>query len=121
MVGVIDRELASNDKATTGTQGNMIRNIIDSDLPESDKTDRRLMKESLSVILAGVETIANVLMALTYHVLAQPAIFDRLQREIGDAEGNVGRRLTLQELKDLPYLVSISSSEPDPPGRALLT
>lgn len=86
----------------------MVRKILNSSLPDSEKSFARLLKECYSVTLAGTETTGAILSATAFYLLSQEETLGKLQEEIGDAEASAGRALNLQELRDLPYLVCFS-------------
>lgn len=83
----------------------MVREILNSSLPQSEKSFARLLKECQSVMLAGTETTGAFLSVTAFYLLSQEETLAKLQEEIGDAEASTGRALNLQELRDLPYLV----------------
>lgn len=83
----------------------MVRGILNSSLPEHEKSFTRLSEECSSVTLAGTETTGAFLSATAFYLLSQPETLGKLQKELGDAEETAGRALNFQELKDLPYLV----------------
>jgi cytochrome P450 len=101
---VVAAELASGSKPSE--KGNMVRQILNSSLPDEDKSFWRLSRECASVTLAGTETTGSFLSITTFYLLSQPEILERLRKEIGEAEVRAGgKTLTLQELRELPYLV----------------
>ncbi|KAI0019377.1 cytochrome P450 [Xylariomycetidae sp. FL0641] len=51
-------------------------------LPASEKETKRLVDEAMVLVLAGSETTASTLAALTYHLLADPALLARLKAEL---------------------------------------
>lgn len=51
-------------------------------LPPEEKTMYRLSGEGFVLLMAGTETTAAVLTVITYHLLAQPAIYARLKESL---------------------------------------
>ena len=83
----------------------VLHGIVDSDIPESEKTPNRLYQEAITLVGAGAETTGSTLEHIFYGVLANPAILRRLKSELSDtaAKGD----LTFDQLKDLPYLSAV--------------
>ncbi|PLB51033.1 cytochrome P450 [Aspergillus steynii IBT 23096] len=79
--------------------------LVQSDmLPESEKTLYRLSGEGFNFLFAGTETTAAILTVITYHLLAQPAIYTRLMEDLQDIDpGN----LRWTELEKHSYLWAI--------------
>jgi len=80
--------------------------MLDSlELPMNDKTDFRLALEVRTFVGAGTETTGNTLSVLTYHLLANPNVAQRLREEVIAAQKATSQALTYQQLAKLPYLV----------------
>lgn len=75
------------------------------ELPVQDKTDFRLALEVRTFVGAGTETTGNTLSVLTYHLLANPDMAQKLQAEVRAAQRASATPLTYQNLARLPYLV----------------
>lgn len=56
------------------------------DLQEDEKTVARLAAEALGIVGAGTETTSWTLAVITYHLLDEPQLLDRLTRELQDAQ-----------------------------------
>jgi hypothetical protein len=75
-------------------------------LPPSEKTPKRLYEEIAILIGAGSETAGHTLSTITYHVLANPDIYQALKEETrtsftAEESGDV---LSYKRLESLPYL-----------------
>ncbi len=105
---VVAKGLQSKDKfvAKGEPEFNLVRQMLNSNLPPHEKTPYRVMRESTSVVLAGTETTGSALTVTMYHLLAQPEKTARLRKEIEEVHNIHGRPPTYLELKELPYLVS---------------
>lgn len=86
----------------------MLDAIYQSDLlgPE-EKTLPRMMAETQALLGAGTETTGNTLSTLTYHVLSNPAILQKLKAELNDAAHEQSSGLLEFKILDkLSYLQS---------------
>ena len=79
--------------------------ILSAGLPPQELTVTRLSAESNILVGAGSETTANALDVLTFHLLDQPQILQKLRAELRSA--HVSYNSTLPQLESLPYLVAI--------------
>jgi cytochrome P450 len=79
--------------------------ILSAGLPPQELTVTRLSAESTILVGAGSETTANALDVLTFHLLDQPQILQKLRAELRSA--HVSYNSTLPQLESLPYLVAI--------------
>ncbi|KAK3210380.1 hypothetical protein GRF29_44g2555326 [Pseudopithomyces chartarum] len=74
-------------EATQGkTQGRVFSHLIESDMPDSEKTIYRLSGEGFSFITAGMETTAAIIAFITYHLLTKPEIRKRLEEDLRDVD-----------------------------------
>lgn len=78
--------------------------LLEGDLPSSEKSVSRLMEEGSVVVGAGTETTAWCLSVITYHLLSQPPIIKRLRDELLAAMPNPKGSTRLETLEGLPYL-----------------
>lgn len=56
--------------------------LLSSDLEADEKNGKRLAAEALAVVGAGTETTSWALSVITFHLLEQPALLNKLQREL---------------------------------------
>jgi cytochrome P450 len=103
----VDAEYGTESGKNQGNEPeiNLVWQILSSSLPAPEKVYERVARECSSVTLAGTETTGGALSFIAFLLLDHPTKLARLKKEIGDAEQQLGRQLTYQELKELPYLV----------------
>ena len=85
--------------------------LLQSDLPESEKSSARLAEESQNLLAeesqnllaAGTDSTANTLTDITYHLLSNPDKLQRLQSELRGVipQGSLPK---LSDIENLPYL-----------------
>lgn len=80
--------------------------IKDSDLPPAEKTPQRLMGEWFVFMGAGTETTARNLSVLQFYLLSNPEVYRRLFKELKQVMPKPTSDVNLDELMNLPYLVS---------------
>lgn len=78
--------------------------MLNSDLPEREKSLRRLGNEAQMVIGAGFETPAWALTNAAFYLISQPATLNRLQKELNAAIPDPTAPLDWRHLEELPYL-----------------
>lgn len=83
--------------------------LLDSDLPDEEKTALRIWSEGMSVVGAGSETSANTLATIHFHLLDNPDVLANLQVEL-KAELPDKDNIALSVVEKLPYLVSTYST-----------
>ncbi|KAL4987950.1 cytochrome P450 [Aspergillus falconensis] len=86
--------------------------LIQGDLPASEKADRRLQDEAQLVIGAGLATTGWALTVGTFYLLSNPKVLARLRRELDEAIPtynleNPTAALEWTELEKLPYLTGV--------------
>lgn len=91
---------------TTGPSKTIFEEILESSLPPEEKTLDRLMDEGLILIGAGGETTAQTLAVLTFNLLHNPPVLQKLRKELDDAIPDPANMPSWQQLEQLPYLVS---------------
>ncbi|KAK0725291.1 cytochrome P450 CYP682H1 [Lasiosphaeris hirsuta] len=106
---VVNEELQSPGKFVEigAAETNVIRQILNSDLPAEDKSPWRVKEEASSVTLAGTETTGSILAVIVFCLLSEPEKAARLREEIGQAYSRYGRSPVYQELKELSYLTGV--------------
>ncbi len=85
----------------------IFHDILQSKLPESDKTSSHLTEEAMVIMSAGTLTGAWVLSVATYHLLASPRILTRLKAELRSAITDPDTVAPIEVLENLPYLVAV--------------
>lgn len=81
--------------------------ILQSKLPESDKTDSHLSEEALTIVGAGTATVAWVLSVATYHLILNPRILTKLKSELKSAIPDPDTNVPVEVLENLPYFEAV--------------
>ncbi|PSR80440.1 cytochrome P450 [Coniella lustricola] len=81
--------------------------LLNSKLPESDKTDLRLASEAQLVVFAGEGTTAWTMHAALFHILTHPKVYTRLKTELATLSPTADGIPSLNEVESLPYLAAI--------------
>ncbi|KAL8814597.1 MAG: hypothetical protein Q9223_006192 [Gallowayella weberi] len=86
---------------------NILHGLINSDLPDSEKTSDRLRQEARVQVLAGTDTTATTLANIIYHLLANPSILGRVRDELIAAIPDPDTLPTGLQVEHLPYLGAV--------------
>ncbi|KAI1380471.1 putative cytochrome P450 [Hypoxylon crocopeplum] len=78
--------------------------LLESDLPDREKTAARLWQEGQIIIGAGTETTAWTLSVIIFYVLNDRKVYDTLMAELKRAIPNPTSRPSCNDLERLPYL-----------------
>ena len=81
--------------------------LLQSDLPQSEKSLQRMTEEGFSLFAAGTETVSWALTVITYHLLAKPAMLEKLSAEVGQVVDRSGQLPNWAALEKLPYLGAV--------------
>lgn len=81
--------------------------LLQSDLPPSEKSLQRMTEEGFSLFAAGTETVSWALTVITYHLLAKPAMLEKLTAEISQVVDSSGQLPPWAALERLPYLGAV--------------
>jgi cytochrome P450 len=88
----------SNDAHKSVSHPTIFHAVLESSLPPEEKKLSRLWQEGQTVIGAGTETTAWALSVITFHILSNPAIRQKLLSELGplfqSTDGNPTFQLT---------------------------
>jgi cytochrome P450 len=76
-------------------------------LPPQEKTVQRVKAEGYNILGAGFETTGNMLVHLTYNILADKSIHERLIKELEEAIPDPESIPSYQILEKLPFLTAI--------------
>lgn len=87
-------------------QKTIFHEILDSDLPEPEKSPSRLWQDGQVTVIAGTLTTASALSYATYCFLTQPDTLKQLRDELRTAIPNPSRLPPLATLEQLPFLRS---------------
>lgn len=79
--------------------------LLNSDLPDSQKTDARLGDEAQLIVAAGLITTSRALEVASYHIVADPRIPQKLSQELQESGmASSTEKLDWHKLESLPYL-----------------
>ncbi|KAK3696861.1 hypothetical protein LTR37_017767 [Vermiconidia calcicola] len=81
--------------------------IMRSSIPETEKQNRRLTDEAMVIVVAGSETTASTLAAITYHLLADPQLLQRLRAELKSVMPDPNELPVAAKLDGLPFLNAV--------------
>jgi cytochrome P450 len=92
-----------NDKET---KRSIFHELLESDLPESEKTVRRLGAEAAVMTGAGEETTAWALSIVTFYLLTRPDIYTKVTDELKTIVTDPYNLPSWAKLEQLPYYIS---------------
>lgn len=99
--------MSQRDKLSPKARRTIFTELLDSDLPESEKSIDHLSDEAQVILGAGSMTTAHVMAVMTFHLLKNPDKLDRLCTELqGVMPDTPHTAPSLQKLEALPYFVS---------------
>jgi len=101
ILGVIHSHQEGKDNKTVFDE------ILDSNLPASEKTPERLMQEATNIGVAGTETTAWTLSVITYHLLQNPSSLRTLKAELENEITDLSKPLSIKQVEQLPYLTAV--------------
>ena len=81
--------------------------LLQSDLVESEKKPERLADEAIAIVGAGTETTSWTLAVITFHLLSQPKVFEKLQTELSTAIDDPRHLPSWTVLEKLPFLGAV--------------
>lgn len=95
----VEARKKEDDEKQTATKGR--KHIFSHELAWRTSDKRRILDELMNVLLAGRDTTASLLSNLFFMLAKNPAIWDKLRREVAVLEG---RPPTYDELRSLKYV-----------------
>ena len=95
-----------NEGHKTVAHPTIFHEMLNSDQPESEKTDARLGDEAQLIVAAGLVTTSRALTVGSYHLIANPPIVAKLREELKASNIDVtsADKLEWHKLESLPYL-----------------
>lgn len=81
----------------------IFQDILESNLPPSDKTPARLSAEAGLLVMAGTETTARSLAVILFLLLDTPHVLDRVRKELAEHMPRPDSRISLAELEAITY------------------
>ncbi|KAI1443094.1 cytochrome P450 [Annulohypoxylon stygium] len=86
----------------------LFRHVLNSDMPESEKSEERLTGEAQVMLGGGTVTTARTLGFASYYILSRPEIRTRLETEVKQVMADWPQRVPeWAELEKLPFLQGI--------------
>lgn len=101
------RAKAEMDAGITYDRPTIFASLLRSDLDILDKEPQRLADEAAAVIGAGTETTSWALSVITYHLLTQPRLLEKLTKELNSVTADAKELPTWSILETLPYLGAV--------------
>ena len=84
----------------------VLRELHQSDLPDSEKSIQRFIEEAQTLLVAGSETTGNTLTLTTFYLLADPNKAGKLKQELAQVKKDPDSPLVYHDLQRLPYLTA---------------
>ena len=84
----------------------VLRELYQSDLPDSEKTIQRFVEEAQTLLVAGSETTGNTLTLTTFYLLRDPEKAGKLSQELAQVKKDQDCPLVYHDLQRLPYLTA---------------
>ena len=103
----MDKRTRVLDGATTSSINVFDYILASKSLPEKEKDEARIAQEGFAVLVAGVETTAQVLTGATFHILAnKTTVLPKLKEELSAVMMHADTQVDVKTLEQLPWLVS---------------
>lgn len=96
-----------NSKNPESVKNTIFEGILNSKLPEEEKTIARLAHEAQLVVFAGEGTTAYTLQAAIFQLLSDPSIFEKVKAEVTKALPDPNEAPTFSKVEKLPYLSAV--------------
>ena len=101
---IVDIKRGAKSQDTEKSHDTVFSALLESSLPPEELTVPRLQHEAISVTGAGIETTMRALSLASFHIIANPPVFQRLREELLSAVPNPDNPPSWDELGRLPYL-----------------
>jgi cytochrome P450 len=101
------KQKSGNGESKSTIQHTVFDDLLDSDLPPEEKDLERLSQESQLIVGAGLDTTANSLNAILFHLLDNRSTFEKLKAELVVAMPDPYEHKPLNELEKIPYLTAV--------------
>ncbi|TVY28782.1 Cyrochrome P450 monooxygenase [Lachnellula hyalina] len=96
----------SCDLSTKTSHPTLFQELLEGDVPDSEKSIDRLVQEAQVVVSAGTETTAWCLSVITFYILTNPTILERLRVELEEAIPDPDKPVPVENIEQLPYLTA---------------
>lgn len=100
------KEISDQDRHPDAPSRTIFHELLKSDLPDEEKSLKRLWEEGALIVGGGADTTANAMTVITFHLLANPRVLETLRRELEVAIPGKYSIPALRDVENLPYLVS---------------
>ena len=102
-------KLENDEKGTrVGDGTSLFRYIVNSDMPESEQSDKRLAQEAQILLGGGTTTTARTIGFISYFILTNPSLRSRLEKELEEPMSGYPEVLpTWAELERVPMLQAL--------------
>ncbi|KAF4547082.1 Chitin synthase D-like protein [Elsinoe fawcettii] len=101
---LIANKQSRQDKSQSDYQSSTVFDaVLQSDLPDQEKTESRVSDEAFALVIAGSEITASALTNLIYHLLANPSTLHKVQAELDAAMPNPSAIADWCDLERSPY------------------
>ena len=77
------------------------------EIPPSEKSSYHMKYEAIQFVSAGTDTVSNTMHMITYHVIENPSILQRLRTEILTVQPDSTQPAKFSQLERLPYLTGV--------------
>jgi cytochrome P450 len=98
-----DIRLEGPETQKKGQSKTIFHDLLEADLPESEKETGRLAEEAVLLVGAGTHTSSWCLTVIAFHLLSKPTLLRRLKDELK----SVGSKPALHDLEKLPFLTGV--------------
>lgn len=96
----------SRDPSTKTSHPTLFHELLQGDVPATEKSVNRLVQEAQIVVSAGTETTAWCLSVISFHLLSNPSILERLRKELKEAIPGPDKPVPVETIEQLPYLTA---------------
>ena len=97
-------DIRNGDTKNTKT---IFHGLLNSDLPEDEKSNARLTREGRIVMEGGTTTSALAISSICFHLLSNPDKLRILKEELASVIHDPDTLPTMAQVETLPYLVSL--------------
>ncbi|MCJ1396152.1 hypothetical protein MMC18_009041 [Xylographa bjoerkii] len=105
----VRKVLTDGNEKAEGSYRTIFHDIQNSDLPDSEKGEDRLTDEAFIFITAGTETTARTLAVISFHLMDNPDVLQRLREELKTVLPKPDSAVSSSTLENLPYMHAIVS------------
>ncbi|KAF3804593.1 Trichodiene oxygenase [Colletotrichum gloeosporioides] len=94
-------------QAKSAAPSNLMQAILSSNLPDSEKSYKRMAQEGFGVLTASGDTIARTLTTAIYHLIANPEYLGRLRDELDSVMPDPNASTHLKSLENLTWFPAV--------------